>query len=428
MQKFIVIWIGQLISTIGSGLTGFALTIWLYQETGQAAPLVYTALFNSLPVVMFSLFAGALVDRWNRRWVMIFADVGAALTTLIIFALYTSGKLEVWHIYGSSFLAALFNTFQFPAFNSSISLLVPSKHLTRANGLVQTGASVEGLISPMLAGLLVGVIGVSGMILIDFVTFFVAVGTLLFVNIPQPEINTDQNAPKILDDIRKGWRFLAERRGLIALAAYIGIVNILSMSSLALTTPLILSFSNERILGLTLMISNLGLLLGGVLISSWGGTKRKMTGIYAGVLIAGIGLMFAGLHSDFWWIAIGIFIFLFPIPTVNAQLRSIIQVKSPPELQGRAFSIVFLIARLGPPIGFLISAPLADRIFEPGMLPGGNLVSWFGPLFGAGVGRGVGLMLSLAGLGFCIVTALMYAYPRLRLVEDELPDMVIEGP
>ena len=98
MQKFIVIWIGQLISTIGSGLTGFALTIWLYQETGQAAPLVYTALFNSLPVVMFSLFAGALVDRWNRRWVMIFADVGAALTTLIIFALYTSGKLEVWHI------------------------------------------------------------------------------------------------------------------------------------------------------------------------------------------------------------------------------------------------------------------------------------------------------------------------------------------
>src|SRR5262245_33100279 len=102
MRKFIIIWIGQLISTIGSGLTGFALTVWIYKETGQAAPLVYTALFSSLPVVMFSLFAGALVDRWNRRWVMILSDVGAALTTLVIFLLYTNGKLEVWHIYGSS--------------------------------------------------------------------------------------------------------------------------------------------------------------------------------------------------------------------------------------------------------------------------------------------------------------------------------------
>lgn len=426
MQKFIIIWIGQLVSTIGSGLTGFALSIWIYRETGQAAPIVYTALFSSLPVVLFSLFAGALVDRWNRRLVMIFADVGAALTTLVVFLLYTSGSLEVWHIYVSSFFQSFFNTFQFPAFNSSITMLVPARQLTRANGMVQTGASLQGLVSPVLAGSLVGAIGVSGMIFIDFITFFAAVGTLLFISIPQPEIVKAQRTSRILEDIRKGWLFLAERRGLIALAGYIGIVNVLSMSSLALTIPLILSFSTERILGLTLMISNLGLLLGGILISSWGGTKRKMTGIYAGVLIAGIGLMFAGLRSDFWWIAIGIFIFLFPIPTVNAQLRSIIQVKSPPELQGRAFSIVFLIARLGPPIGFLISAPLADRIFEPGMLPGGSLASLLGPLFGTGAGRGVGLMLSLAGLGFCLVTAAMYLYPRLRLVEDELPDAIAE--
>ena len=426
MQKFIVIWIGQLVSTIGSGLTGFALAVWLYQETGQAAPIVYTALFSSLPIVLFSLFAGALVDRWDRRLVMILSDVGAALTTLMIFLLFTGGRLEVWHIYASSFLQAFFTTFQFPAFNSSITMLVPAKQLTRANGMVQTGASLQGLVSPVLAGVLVGVIGVSGMILIDFLTFFVAVGTLLFISIPQPDMHTSQQASKILDDIRKGWHFIAERRGLIALAGYIGVVNVLSMSSLALTTPLILSFSSERILGLTLMISNLGLLLGGILISSWGGTKRKMTGIYAGVLIGGIGLMFAGLRSDFWWIAIGIFIFLFPIPTVNAQLRSIIQVKSPPELQGRVFSIVFLIARLGPPIGFLLSAPLADRIFEPGMLPGGQLAALFGPLFGTGVGRGVGLMLSVAGLGFCLVTAALYAYPRLRRVEDELPDAMTE--
>ena len=426
MRKFVIIWIGQLISTIGSGLTGFALSIWIYQQTGQAAPFVYTAFFNSLPVVLFSLFAGALVDRLNRRWVMILTDVGAALTTLAIFLLYISGNLEVWHIYVSSFFASLFATFQLPAFNASITLLVPKEHLTRANGMVQTGASLEGLLAPLLASFLVGVIGVGGMFLIDFFTFFAAVGTLLMVSIPQPEVTEEKKAQKIFQDIQQGWDFLSARPGLVALAGYIGIVNILSTSVLALTVPLILSFSNERILGLAQMISSLGLLLGGVLISSWGGTKRKMTGIYLGVLIGGLGLMFGGLRSVFWWIALGIFFFLFPIPTVNAQLRSIIQVKSPPDLQGRVFSVVFMIARLGPTIGFLISAPLAAQIFEPGMMPGGSLTSVFGPLFGIGTGRGIGLMMSLAGVGFWLTTALMYVYPRLRFVEDELPDILTE--
>lgn len=426
MRKFIIIWIGQLISTIGSGLTGFALSIWIYQETGQAAPFVYTALFSSLPVVMFSLFAGALVDRWNRRRVMMLADVGAALTTFIIFLLYTNGTLEVWHIYISSLFSSLFSTFPLPAFNASITMLVPKEHLTRANGLVQTGASVEGLLAPVLAGLLVGLIGVSGMILIDFVTFFVAVGTLSLIRIPQPDVTEEKKAQKILQDIQQGWKFLSERPGLVALAAYIGLVNVLSTSVLALITPLILSFSNARILGVAQMISSLGLLLGGILISSWGGTKRKMTGIYMGVLIGGIGLVFGGLRSIFWWIAMGSFLFLFPIPTVNAQLRSIVQVKSPPDLQGRVFSVVFMIARLGPPLGFLISAPLADRVFEPGMLPGGSLAPVFGTMFGVGPGRGIGLMMSLAGVGFWLVTAFMYAYPRLRLVEEELPDIIVE--
>ncbi|NJN79577.1 MAG: MFS transporter [Anaerolineales bacterium] len=426
MRKFIIIWIGQLISTIGTGLTGFALSIWIYQETEQAAPFVYTALFSSLPVVMFSLFAGALVDRLNRRWVMILMDVGAALSTLIVFLLYVSGNLEVWHIYVSSFFASLFNTFQLPAFNASITMLVPKEQLTRANGMVQSGASLDGLLSPVLAGLLVGVIGVGGMILIDFVTFFAAVGTMLVVSIPQPQITEEQKAQKIIHDIKKGWQFLSTRPGLIALASYIGIVNLFSTSILALITPLILSFANERILGVSQMISSLGFLLGGITISTWGGTKRKMRDIYIGLLISGVGLMFSGLRANFWWIGLGIFVFLFPIPIVNAQLRSIVQVKSPPELQGRVFSVIFLIARLGPPIGYLLSAFLADRVFEPGMMPGGFFASFFGFLYGTGTGRGIGLMMSLAGIGFWITTAFMYAYPRLRLVEDELPDIVIE--
>lgn len=426
MRKFITIWIGQLISTIGSGLTWFALSIWIYQETGDASPFLYVALFNSIPVVIFSLFAGALVDRLNRRWVMILADVGAALCTLAIFLLYTTNNLEVWHIYITSFFASLFTTFQLPAFNASITMLVPKEQLTRANGMVQSGMSLEGLISPILAGLLVGIIGVDGMILIDFLTFFAAVGTLLLVQIPQPEVTEGQKSQKIIEDIRAGWEFLKTRSGLIALAVYIGIVNILSTSVIALTTPLILSFADEKTLALSQTISSAGLLLGGIMISWWGGTKRKMTGIYIGILIGGLGLLFGGLRAIFWWIAIGVFFFLFPIPMVNAQLRSIVQIKSPPAIQGRVFSVILMIARLGPPIGFSLAALLTDRFFEPGMMPGGIFASLFGPIFGTGPGRGVGLMMSLAGFGFWITTLIMYLYPRLRLVEDELPDIEVE--
>lgn len=426
MRKFIIIWVGQLISTIGSGLTGFALALWIYEETGQSAPFLYVALFNSIPIVLFSLFAGALVDRLNRRWVMILADVGAALSTLIIFLLYSSGNLEVWHIYVSSFFASLFTTFQVPAFNASITMLVPKEQLTRANGMVQSGVSLEGLISPLLAGLLVGIIGVDGLILIDFLTFFAAVGALLLIDIPQPQITEEKKAQKIIQDIREGWHFLSTRPGLVAVAVYMAIINILLTSVIALITPLILSFADAQTLALSQMISSVGLLLGGVMISWWGGTKRKMTGIYVGVLIGGLGLMFGGLRPIFWWIAIGIFFFLFPMPMINAQIRSIVQVKSPAAIQGRVFSVIFMIARLGPPIGFTLAALLTDRLFEPGMMPNGIFASLFGPIFGTGPGRGIGLMMSLAGVGFWITTLIMYLYPRLRLVEDELPDIELE--
>lgn len=423
MRKFIIIWFGQLISTIGSGLTGFALAIWMFEKTGQSAPFLYVALFNSIPVVIFSLFAGALVDRLNRRWVMILADTGAALSTFVIFLLYISGNLEVWHIYVSSFFASLFSTFQIPAFTASITMLVPKDQLTRANGMVQSGQSVEGLISPLLAGLLLGAIGVEGLIIIDFLTFFVAVSTLFFVVIPQPKVTEEQKAQKIIKDIREGWSFLSTRPGLLGIAVYMTIINILLTSVIALIRPLILSIADAKTLALSETISSAGLLLGGVLISWWGGTKHKMRDIYVGVLVGGFGLMFAGLRPIFWWIAIGIFFFMFEIPTVNAQIRSIVQTKSPSAIQGRVFSVIFMIARLGPPIGFGLAALLTDQFFEPGMMPGGMLAQIFGPLFGTGPGRGIGLMMSLAGVGFWIVTLIMYLYPRLRLVEDELPDI-----
>ncbi len=429
MLTFIVVWLGQIVSIIGSGLTGFVLGVWIFEQTGDATPFVLIALFGSLPTVILSPIAGALVDRWNRRLVMIFSDVGAALTTLLIFLLFSSGQLQVWHIFITSFLNSVFASFQQPAYSASVTMLVPKEHFARASAMIQTGQSISGMLSPLIAGLLFAIIGVRGVILIDFVTFFVAIGTLIVVRIPQPEKSQpDDEKPSLKKEIAFGFSYLKDRPGLFGLAIFIMMVNLVISSVIVLSTPMILSFTDAKTLGIVQTISSLGMFLGGVFVSVWGGTKRKMHGIYLGVTISGLGLAFAGAQASGVWIAVSLFIFLFPITLVNASIRAITQTKVPPDIQGRIFSILFMLARSSVPIGYLLAGPLADQVFEPMMASGGILAGSLGQVIGVGPGRGIGLMFIIAGFGMWLATLVMVLYPRLRLVEDELPDMVPDSP
>lgn len=429
MRTFIIIWLGQIISIIGSGLTSFVLGVWIFEQTGEATPFVLIALFGSLPTVFLSPVAGALVDRWNRRLVMIFSDVGSAITTLVIFLLFWSGQLQVWHIFITSFLNSVFATFQRPAYSASVTMLVPKEHFARASAMIQTGQSISGMLSPLIAGFLFAFIGVNGVILIDFVTFFFAIGTLIFVRIPQPEsTQPDKGETSLREDIVFGFRYLKDRPGLLGLAIFIALVNLVISSVIVLSTPMVLSFTDAKTLGVIQTVSSLGMFLGGVIVSAWGGTKRKMRGIYLGVTISGFGLAFAGAQPTGIWIAVSLFIFLFPITLVNASIRAITQTKVPPDIQGRIFSIMFMLARSSVPIGYLLAGPLADRVFEPMLASGGVLAGSLGQVIGIGSGRGIGFMFILAGIGMWLATLVMYLYPRLRFVEDELPDMVPDSP
>ena len=427
MRKFTVIWLGQVVSIIGSGLTGFALGVWIFEQTGEATPFVLIALFGSLPTVVLSPVAGALVDRWNRRWVMIFSDVGSALVTLVIFLLFSTGNLEVWHLYVTSFFNAVFASFQRPAYTASVTMLVPKEQFARASAMIQTGQSISGILSPLIAGFLFAFIGVNGVILIDFVTFFIAVGTLLRVHIPQPELKEvveGEDKPSLWQDIAFGFGYLKARPGLLGLGIFIAMVNLVISSVIVLSTPMILSFTDARVLGLVQTASSVGMFLGGAVVSAWGGMKRQMHGVYLGVVFSSLGLAFAGVQQSAVWIGASLFVFLFPITLVNASIRAITQVKIPPDLQGRVFSIIFMMARSSVPIGYLVAGPLADRVFEPWLMPGGALAGSVGLVIGTGPGRGIGMMFILAGIGMLLSALVMYLYPRLRLVEDELPDMV----
>lgn len=423
MRTFLTIWSGQVVSLIGSGMTSFALGVWVYQTTGAATPLVLVALFNSIPTFVLSPLAGALVDRLDRRAVMIAADLGAALVTLGLLALFANGQLEMWHLYVASFLTSIADIFQRLAYQASITMLVPKEQFSRANALVQTGESFGGILSPVLAGLFFGLVGVNGIFVVDFVTFFAAVGALALVRFPKMAADPTSERPNLLGSIRQGVAFLKPRPGLIALALFISLLNLLISSSTILATPMILSIAEPEVLGLVQAASSVGLLLGGLVVSAWGGPKRKVLGICLGAVGSGLGLAAAGLRADPLWIAAGMFLFLFPITLVNASIRAIIQTKVPAEIQGRVFSLIFMLARASVPIGFLFAGSLADRVFEPAMATGGGLAnSALGILLGIGAGRGIGLMFLMAGVGMLVVTAILYAYPRLRRVEAELAD------
>jgi len=215
MRTFLIIWAGQLVSLIGSGLTSFALGVWIYDQTGQATPFALTILFGSLPGVLLAPVAGVAADRWNRRLIMIVTDTGAALVTLFVaFVLFFSdGGLQIWHIYGVALVGASLGVFQWAAYQPSVTMMVPKEHFGRASGLMQTGRALQGIIAPLLAGVLYVAIGLKGIVAIDFLSYFFAIGALLMVRIPQPKASLEQDGEKrsVLKDAAFGWTYLVER-------------------------------------------------------------------------------------------------------------------------------------------------------------------------------------------------------------------------
>lgn len=429
MRTFLIIWLGQLISIIGSGLTSFALGVWIFDRTGQATPLALTVLFGNLPRILLMPIAGSLADRWNRRWVMILADAGDALVTLIVLVGLTFGQLEIWHVYLIALASATFAAFQEPAYTASITMLVPKKDLARASGMVQMGQAAETLVSPLLAGVLFVAIGLNGIILIDFLTFLFAIGTLFLIRIPQPELAPEDRGGRGLfwRDAVYGWRYLRQRSGLFGLLLYFALVNFFLNLSAVLMIPLVLILATPAVLGLVQTVAGVGMLAGSLVMSAWGGPERRIRGVIGFITLASVGLLVAGSGAHAVFVGVGLFVLMFCIPLASGPSQAIFQSKVAPEAQGRVFAIRGMISRSMMPLAFLLAGPLADRVFEPLMRQGEGLAnSLVGALVGAGPGRGIGLIFLLSGLALIAASAMAYAYPRIRLIEAELPDAILD--
>lgn len=426
---FTIVWIGQLVSIIGSGLATFALGVWVFEQTGSALMFALIMLFRSLPGALISPIAGALVDRWDRRRVMIVSDGGAALATLGVALLAATGNLAIWHIYLLTAISSILLTFQQPAYFASITLLVPREHYARANGMVQAGLGAEHIISPVLAGILLPFIHLSGIMTIDLITFLIGVAMLLLVRFPRQPAPTEGTAgTSLLAEIQHSWTYLATRPGLFSLMLFIALCNFLLGFFIALIVPMVLSFTTAQALGTATSIAGSGMLAGSILMAIWGGPRRLIYGLFGAMILFGTGMILAGLQPSVILITLGGFLLLFSPPVANGCIFAIWQRKVAANMQGRIFATARMVALLAAPAAYLSAGLLAENFFVPLLVPGGNLAETIGAFIGVGPGRGIALMFIIMGSLSILSAVAGYLYPRLRLIETELPEVSFDEP
>jgi len=426
-RTFLIVWGGQLVSTLGSGLSGFAVGVWLYDTTGSTTLFALSLLVYILPSIIFSPISGMVSDRYDRRRVMIFADSLAAVGTAFAFVMLLTGHLQVWHIYLSGFLSSTANTFQWPAWSAATATLVPKEHLGRSGGLNRAGEAISNLLTPAAAGALYVTSGLKAIFILDLVSFAAALITLVAVRFPPPERSAE--SPEAHESwIREalfGWRYIGARPGLLGLLITFAVMNFFANMTFPLLTPMLLNVTTPDTYGIVVSIGGAGMLLGTLVMSAWGGFKRKIFSLFLGDTVAALAGTLIGLTTGIWWIAAFNFVWLGMFPISQGSSDAIWQRKVAQDVQGRVFAARRMMAFSIIPISYVLAGPLAEQVFEPLLLPGGPLASTLiGQIVGVGVGRGTGLLFALANLGTALVALAMVLHPRIRRMELELPDAV----
>jgi DHA3 family macrolide efflux protein-like MFS transporter len=427
-RNFLLIWLGQMVSLAGSGLTTFGLGVWVYERTGSASAFTLIYVAATAPALFTAPLAGTLVDRWDRRRLLILSNLGAAIGPALFVLLLALDRLEIWHVYGIVALTTVFTSCQFPAFGAAITMLVPKAQLGRASGMMQMGHSVARIIAPLLAGLLMPVIRLQGIILIDVFTFLFGLATLLLTTIPKPEGTAAGSAAtgSLLRQAAFGWAYLRERPALLSLLGFFAVLNLFFAMSQVLATPLILSSASERQLGFVMSTGSIGLLAGSLLMSAWGGPNRRTLGILGFSPLLGIALLVIGTGRSLPVIAAGVFLMYFLVPIINGSDQALWQSKVEPDVQGRVFAMRQVFSQFTAPLSYFLAGPLADRVFEPLLLPDGPLAGTAGQLLGVGEGRGIGLQFVVMGVLLAAAALAGLAYAPLRQLDDEVEDAVPE--
>jgi DHA3 family macrolide efflux protein-like MFS transporter len=398
LRAFFLIWTGQAFSLLGSSLVQFALVWWLTESTGSATVLATATMVAILPGIVIGPFAGTLVDRWSRRWVMVVADGVIALTTLWAVFLAWNGQLQTWHVYVIMFIRATAGGFHWPAMQASTSLMVPERLLSRVAGLNQTLYGLMQIAAPALGALLLSVSALPVILMIDVITAAMAITPLLFINVPQPPRQPQEEGavakPSVVADLVSGVRYVLKWPGLLMLMAMAMIVNFVVNPAFSLMPILVIRNFNGGVghLGALESALGIGMVLGGLVLSAWGGFRRRLLTSLAGLIGMGLGVLVMGLAPPTAFVtAVGaIFLVGFMNPIVNGPVFAVMQATVAPEMQGRVFTLLQSAASAMSPLSLAVAGPVADTI---------GVQAWY--IVG-------GLVCVLMGIGGFFVPALVH--------------------
>jgi DHA3 family macrolide efflux protein-like MFS transporter len=426
MQVFSIVWFGQLVSIMGTAMTKFALLIWAYEQIGKASTTALLGFFSILPSVLLSPLAGAVVDRFNRKKIMLLSDLGSGIVTVMLLVINTSGNLQVWHLYAAEALSGVFGAFQRPAFSSSITMLIPKEKYSRASGMRSFSNYSSQVLAPILGGFLMLIIGVQGVMIIDIVTFFIAMGTLTVVAIPQPQRKITENPNNISKDIKFAFEYLIKRKDLLLLMIiFLGMNFLAGLTYFGILPAMILARTGNDKIVLASIQSALGVggVVGSLVVSLWKGAKSKVNLILiTGAASFFFGDIFLAANSTVYIWYTAAFLSSFFIPFITAGQDALWQSKVAPNIQGRIFSIRGMLQTGLAPIGYLLGGMLADYVFEPAMIGVGYLSELFGWFVGTGKGSGMALMFLFTGIFGTLTCLCGFLSKDLRQLEDSLPD------
>lgn len=419
LKKYIIFWLSQSVSQLGSAMTSFALILWAYTINHSALTVSLMSFCNYVPYIIVSVFAGAFVDRHNKKRIMLLTDSVAAGCSGIVLLLVVWNELEMWHIYLVNGIIGVMNAFQAPASSVAIGRIVPEDKLANVSGMNSFSSNLTTVLTPVIASFLFAVSGLKVILLIDLGSFVAAFFILLFlIPIPEREIE-EENRVSVLAGCKEGFDFLAYNRGIFMVVLTMALLNFFSRLTYEnILSPMILARSgnNSIVLGIVNAVMGIGGIVGGIIVSTGKMSKNNVKMIYVSAVISflfGDLLMGAGRNVVAWSVA-GVAASL-PIPFINAGQNVIFYSKVPDKMQGRVFAVRNAIQYSTIPIGILLGGVLADYVFEPFMASDCAVAAALHLLVGEGKGSGMALMFLCTGI---LGSLFSYASYRRKELQD----------
>ena len=412
LHSFLLLWGSQTVSQLGTAMTDYAVIIWVYSQRGTASSVTLLTVCTFLPTIFFRFLAGSMVDRQNKKRIMLIADLVAACGTLAVFVLHSGEILQIWHLYVINFLLSLMNAFQEPASFVAVSLLVPEKHYARAGGLQGFSGAAVSILAPALGALLLATGGLDLVLMIDLATFAVAFLVLLFlIRIPEPERQTTEEEP-FSKTCLAGIRYLKDHTAILRITLFLAVINFLAkLGNDGMLSPFILgrTGNNQSVLGMVESFTALGVLAGSLLATTVRPRKSRTRLIFIATGLVFAGNIIQSLTSRPWlWCAAAFGSYLMAA-VMNVNMDILMREKVPMEMQGRVFSAKSTLQNFTIPPALLLGGLLADTVFEPFVLADSPAQRVLSGSFGTGKGAGIGLMFFIVG-----IAGMAVSFTRLR--------------